>query len=198
MHSKSIAKTLGEKGFCVSPGFLSPKLLADSLADLSAIRDLGRFQRAGIGQGAARRTRPQIRNDETFWLERERANATQTRMWRKIDLLKAAFNRTLFLGLRDFEGHYAVYSEGGFYERHRDSFRQDSARMVSFVLYLNSDWKPSDGGRLRIFMQQGSGDETHVDIDPIGGTLVCFLSRELEHEVLVSHRPRFSLTGWFL
>lgn len=197
MSSKSIAKTLGEKGLCVCPGFLSPSLVADSLADLSAIRALGRFQSAGVGQGAGRITSPQIRNDETYWLEREAANATQARMWRKIDLLRAAFNRTLFLGLRNFEGHYAVYSEGGFYERHRDSFRQDSARVVSFVLYLNSDWKPSDGGGLRIFKKQTSGAETYTDIDPVGGTMVCFLSRELEHEVLLSHRARFSLTGWF-
>ncbi len=118
-------------------------------------------------------------------------------LWRRFDLLKAAFNRTLFLGLTDFEGHYAAYPEGGFYERHKDGFRRDSARVVSFVLYLNRDWKPADGGRLRVYTKGQSGGESHVDVDPIGGTMVCFLSGESEHEVLLNHRPRFSLTGWF-
>ena len=60
------------------------------------------------------------------------------------------------------------------------------------MLYLNRDWKPEDGGRLRIY-----GETSHTDIDPVGGTLVCFMSRESEHEVLESFAGRCSFTGWF-
>ena len=34
-------------------------------------------------------------------------------------------------------------------------------------------------------------------IDPRGGTLACFLSETVPHEVLTSHRERYSLTAWF-
>lgn len=197
MNSKSIAKILGETGLCVCPDFLSPRSLIKVAADLDEIRLRGEFHLAGVGQGVARITDPQVRNDETFWLTRQNSNPTQARVWRRIDLLRTAFNRTLFLGLTDFEGHYAVYPEGGYYERHKDSFRLDSARVVSFVLYLNRDWKPADGGRLRVYRKENSGNESFIDVDPVGGTMVCFLSREMEHEVLLSHRPRYSLTGWF-
>lgn len=50
----------------------------------------------------------------------------------------------------------------------------------------------ADGGRLRVY-----GGGSHVDVDPGGGTLVCFLSEEKEHEVLPSHAPRISFAGWF-
>jgi len=32
---------------------------------------------------------------------------------------------------------------------------------------------------------------------PQAGTLACFLSGEIPHEVLAAQRPRMSLTGWF-
>jgi SM-20-related protein len=47
-------------------------------------------------------------------------------------------------------------------------------------------------GELRIY----DGD-AHTDVDPIGGTMACFLSRVSEHEVMESHTERFSLAGWF-
>lgn len=197
MNAKAIAVTMGNTGICVCPNFLSPRLLTRTADDLDAIRARGEFRPAGVGQGTERQFAKRVRTDYTYWLNREVTNAPQAHLWRRIDLLKAALNRELFLGLTDFEGHYAAYSEGGFYERHRDSFHGDSARMVSVVLYLNRDWKPADGGRLRIFSKDQTGEESHIDVDPVGGTMVCFLSNESEHEVLLNNRPRFSLAGWF-
>ena len=113
-------------------------------------------------------------------------------LWIQLDSLKQALNRTLFLGLVAFEGHYALYERGGFYVKHRDSFAQDDARVVSLILYLNSDWKAADGGKLRIYRS-----DSWVDVEPVGGTLVCFFSQESEHQVLRSHASRISLAGWF-
>jgi SM-20-related protein len=59
------------------------------------------------------------------------------------------------------------------------------------IMYLNEDWQASDGGELCIH---------HTDslqhIAPENGKIVFFKSSELEHEVLLSHKPRMSITGW--
>src|SRR2546421_26403 len=72
-------------------------------------------------------------------------------------------------------------------------FRDDDARMLSCVLYLNDAWTAADGGALRIYLSP-----TDVcDVLPVGGTLVCFLSDRYEHEVLPATRERLAITGWF-
>lgn len=197
MNAKTIAANLGKTGLCICPGFLSARPLTRTADDLDNIRASGRFHRAGVGRGPTQHGARAVRNDETFWLNRFQQTSAQQHLWRKIDLLKTAFNRALFLGLNDFEGHYAAYPIKGSYQRHKDCLRGDSGRVVTFVLYLNRAWKAEDGGRLRIYATSIDGVDTYTDVDPVGGTLVCFMSGVSEHEVLRSHRPRFSLTGWF-
>lgn len=65
--------------------------------------------------------------------------------------------------------------------------------MVSLVLYLNDAWLPEQGGELRLYLDE----RRHQDVLPLGGSLVCFLSGQLPHEVLPATRERLSLTGWF-
>jgi SM-20-related protein len=190
MTAKHVAEQLGSKGLCICPGFLSPINLMKTADDLDEARSTGKFREAQVGRGDATKG---IRSDETCWLDRGTQNLAQAKLWKKIDLLKQAFNRGLFLGLTDFQGHYASYPEGGSYQRHRDCHRSDSNRVVSLIIYLNRDWVSADGGRLRVY-----ADESFQDVDPVGGTLVCFMSRESEHEVLISHKRRASFTGWFL
>jgi SM-20-related protein len=192
MNSTFIATQLGESGFCVCPDFLPPgdvEVLRNDVARLQ----LGQFfRRAGVGQGSEPRQVDAIRRDEICWLNREEANTTQEALWGKLEELQIALNRTLFLGLKSFEGHYALYPPGGFYRRHRDAFRGDSSRMVSIIIYLNAGWLPSHGGQLRVYEA-----DSFRDIEPKGGTLVCFLSRDIEHEVLPALEPRTSFSGWF-
>lgn len=192
MHFATIAEQLGKTGLCVWPNFLSPESLLKIRVDLKRIQKAQGFRRAGTGQGKGNEVRELVRRDEVHWIERAVLTKAQSILWSKIDQLKQAFNRTLYLGLSEFKGHYAVYPAGGFYKRHLDCFQQDDARVVSLVLYLNPNWKLRDGGQLRIY-----GATSHVDVQPIGGTLVCFMSRESEHEVLLSHGTRLSFTGWF-
>jgi len=65
--------------------------------------------------------------------------------------------------------------------------------VVSMVIYLNPNWQPGDGGELRLYPSDGSV----INIAPKAGTLALFLS-ELEHEVLPTLKPRYSITGWML
>jgi SM-20-related protein len=189
---EDIAHHLGDSGLCIVPHFLNSALIQAVLLDLKTIKKAGSFTRAGTGQGNAHEIRNGVRRDEVFWLDEVVANLVQQQLWAQIQALKQAFNRVLFLGLREFEGHYASYPKGGFYKKHTDSFQRDQARVVSVIIYLNEAWQAKDGGLLRIY-----ADGQTTDIPPIAGTLVCFLSHELEHEVLLSHKLRLSFSGWF-
>src|SRR5690606_23077857 len=100
------------------------------------------------------------------------------------------------LGLKSFEAHLAKYPPGSFYKRHIDQFQQVSYRIISCILYLNADWREGDGGELRIFLPDGKRGEKQIDIVPKAGTLVCFKSDEIPHEVLPTHKERYSFTGW--
>ena len=59
------------------------------------------------------------------------------------------------------------------------------------LLYLNSNWKPEDGGELMLYRDELSP----MKIEPLGGRLLVFES-EMEHEVLMSNADRYSITGW--
>mmetsp|Transcript_3709 Transcript_3709/g.7833 ORF Transcript_3709/g.7833 Transcript_3709/m.7833 type:complete len:215 (-) Transcript_3709:125-769(-) len=92
-------------------------------------------------------------------------------------------------------------------------------RRVSFLLYLNTGWSGKGyGGELRVhepldpaesaqrkalghrgFNVEISSDPVRpirADVEPEGGTLVCFYSDSVEHEVLVTHRERQCVVGW--
>jgi len=103
---------------------------------------------------------------------------------------------------------YAYYPKGGYYRRHRDAEKGSVSdiRKYSFLLFLNSDWKPDDGGRLRIHCDGYlEGDvlppdilPNYREIEPKAGTLVIFRSDAIPHEVLDTHAQRRGIVGWFL
>ena len=110
---------------------------------------------------------------------------------KRLEDIRLECNRSLFLGLDSFEGHFAVYSQGAHYGRHKDVFQTQDTRVLSLIIYLNSDWKPGMGGELVIHV------EPAFVVEPKAGTLVLFLSHEFEHEVLKTECERNSLCGWF-
>lgn len=190
--SPRIAETLARQDYCALEGFLTADELKALTEDLVFRDRAGFFQPAGIGQSAGRQLDASVRRDRILWLESPGGTPAQQALWTRLESLREALNRALLLGLWDFEGHYAVYPEGGFYRRHLDVFRGDDRRAVSLILYLNPAWSAADGGQLRLHLSGGP-----VDIEPRGGTLACFLSREVEHEVLPARAERLSFTGWF-
>ncbi len=191
----AIAECLGSVGWVIVPHFLSDEL-THSLRDeaLGLFRD-GAFRAAGVGKGESWKLVPEIRNDQVHWLN-EPFSQTQLRYFGELESLRLAINSTLFLGLCDFEGHYAVYSPGSRYKRHLDQFSFAKQRRVTCMVYLNDAWQTEDGGQLRIYLE-GETEVPFIDVLPSGGTLVCFLSNDFYHEVLPASRERLSLTGWF-
>lgn len=189
----TIADNLAQNGYHVQPDAL-PALVVEQLRNhAQRERKEGAFHQAGIGKMQHHQVDQSIRGDKILWIE----ETHEINPLQPIDEFLTAFrlylNRTLYLGLRDYEMHLAVYPAGSFYKRHADRFSQQAHRHVSFVFYLNPNWKTGDGGELVIYLPNG----TAVTVEPCGGTLAVFLS-ELEHEVLPATVARYSLTGWML
>ncbi|HPI41739.1 MAG TPA: 2OG-Fe(II) oxygenase [Pseudobdellovibrionaceae bacterium] len=202
MNYTLLTEQLQNQSYFLWPEFLSKGEVIDLKKDLLEIRNQSGFHRAKIGKKNEEYIEDEIRKDEIYWLNVENANSAQRILWNKLEQIQLALNRNLFLGLNQFEGHYAIYPPGGFYKKHLDSFRSDNARKVTIIFYLNENWAPENGGQLRIYKDKKNDKDNnnnceYFDVNPQAGTLICFLSGELEHEVLLSHNFRYSFTGWF-
>eukprot|EP00392_Amoebophrya_sp_AT5.2_P013620 g13749.t1 len=118
--------------------------------------------------------------------------------------------------LRPAKAMVARYANNGAkYVKHRDNEKDGGIqprkyytnhRVVTAIMYLSCDpdegsaareeeprpWDAAnDGGQLRAYVEQV------VDVLPEWGTVVCFRSDRVEHEVLPAHRSRLALTMWF-
>jgi SM-20-related protein len=132
-----------------------------------------------------------------LWLQPAEASTGQAAYLDRLEALRLALNRRFFLCLSDFDGHFAIYPEGGFYTAHLDRHAGSDERQVTAILYLNPDWQPGDGGELKLWTTAGEKTGAFVLIEPRMGTLVCFMAGDFWHEVLPAKRTRMSITGWF-
>jgi SM-20-related protein len=191
-----VSESIGADGWLVLPDFIGQETIAALRDECRQLAATGMFRAAAVGRNANHRIRPDIRSDEILWLDAAQGNDGRRRCLARFEQLRLALNRQLQLGLFEFECHYARYASGAFYRKHLDRFRCDARRILSSVLYLNDGWKNGDGGALRLFLGDGENAD-HVDVQPVGGTLVLFLSERFAHEVLPANRERLSLAGWF-
>lgn len=105
----------------------------------------------------------------------------------------------------------SAYEPGVSYRRHMDSYGgDDNLRMLTVLAYLNDPaWGEESAGFLRLYKElapdgrpasreevaQGrSGD--FLDVLPLAGRVVVFLSRRVWHEVRPSERNRYAMTLW--
>ena len=194
MHSlpgefSAAATAIAADGWYVLPGLLSPWQTRALASECSAMHETRQLAPAGTGAG---RTASLLRGDHTGWFVAGALSAPQQMFSDRLDLLRQALSRELMLGLVDSESHYAVYRPGTGYSRHLDRLRDNDARVVSAVFYLNDDWLPAQGGALRLYLP----DRSHRDIYPHAGSLLLFLSAQFEHEVLPATRDRMSIACW--
>lgn len=170
-----------------------PQLLSDSLLEQAMNTPSDEFRLAGIGRKDSLTLETSIRNDRISWIDGSTAAGIAWLAW--MAQLQDYLNAHLFLGLFSFESHYALYKPGCFYKRHQDAFHGEANRILSVIVYLNRDWKACDAGDLVLFTGRSSTDQ-HI-VHPEFGTLVVFLSEEIEHEVLATTKDRRSIAGWF-
>jgi SM-20-related protein len=152
-----------------------------------------RLAKAAIGTSINKKIIGEIRGDYTFWLDKKRDEEALS-LFNTLDEMKDLFNRLFFLSLSDYEFHLALYPKGTFYKKHLDQFQGRNNRMISMIIYLNSNWQNGDGGELKIY-PEGKDPRT---IAPLMNRCVLFRSDVLYHEVLTANRERKSLTGWML
>jgi SM-20-related protein len=183
---------LSEIGYFVWDDFVSKEEVNKLVTIANESSQAGDFKKAGIGKQALFQLDKSIRGDYIQWLDRKNPNAIIQQLLDKVDVLKNALNETCYLGIKDFETHFAIYPENTFYKKHVDRFQQNAHRVISFVLYLNESWQEGHGGELALYL-----DNKTEKIQPLAGRLLMFRS-ELEHEVLMSYKTRYSITGWML
>lgn len=185
----TIAAALQRQGWLVLGDFLPAAAVAALAQECRALDTQAGLTAATTGRA---RTASGLRGDRTRWFDPAAPSPAQASYWQAMQLLRRGLNQRLLLGLEELEAHYALYPPGAGYARHRDRFRDDDARVLSSVLYLNAGWNAGDGGALRLYLPEGD-----QDVVPRGGTLALFLSAEIEHEVLPARRERLSIAGWF-
>jgi SM-20-related protein len=175
----------------LADGFLTIPLAAGMKANLLALYAEKQLLSAGIGNDSVQNHDNLIRNDKIYWLDRSHDNAFEISFFTLMDSFVSHLNRTCYTGITGYEFHYTMYEKGSFYKKHLDQFRNDKSRAFSMIMYLNVDWEAKDGGELCVY---------HTDslqtIAPQNGKCVFFKSSELPHEVLMTHVPRLSITGW--
>lgn len=202
-----IADALVAKGYVIVDNGLPDKILTELILHFSSLEDAD-FKQAGVGRQDDFQLNRSVRRDRIHWLQDNVVAETAFLNW--MDVLRLGLNRRLFLGLIDYECHYASYGIGAFYKKHFDAFKAPPAiiqapvqvsplqaqpeRVVSSVVYLNQDWQRGDGGELLLY---DSTDRLLETIAPEYGKLVLFLSDKFPHEVAVAQRERHSIAGWF-
>ena len=146
-----------------------------------------------MGRGTAKTRIDSIRGDVINWLDFD--NSIDQTYLNCMEELRLGLNAALYLGLFDYECHYAIYESGYGYAKHLDVLQGKKNRILTTVLYLNEDWQAGNGGELVIF--EPTGNKVIATVNPTFGKMILFLSESFPHEVLISQAIRRSITGWF-
>ncbi len=175
----------------IAEGFLNKVLLAHLKENLQLLHTGNQLQRAGTGKNENFEQNKLFRNDIIYWLDRKHNNIHENSFFDLMDAFIVYLNATCYTGITAYEFHYTLYETGSFYKTHLDQFQNNDSRKYSIILYLNTEWETADGGELCIH------HAAHLqNIAPTNGRIVFFKSNELPHEVLVTNKPRMSITGW--
>jgi len=199
-----------DRGYCVMDNFLSPSVIDTLASEVLVLQDSALLHAANTGR-AQTTVNTKFRGDSIYWLNEAESSPAQQIYLDEMERLRRELNRHLYLGLDALESHLALYPIGAGYQKHLDRFKANVSsqlpqRQISCILYLNKAWQEEDGGYLRLYLNADAADTTDgivavapsIDIAPIAGRLVMFLSDTFYHEVLPANRARMSLTGWFL
>lgn len=195
MDADLIADRLATERWLLIPDWLTAAHQSELLAVARERAQGGQLKPAKVGQAGLAILDNDVRGDSIEWLEHSDADPCVPLLLRRLDELRQALNERLYLGLVETEAHFAHYPPGARYQRHLDRFRSDDARTLSAVIHLGQPWTGADGGELRLYLQDPNGERS-LDLPPIPGQLVLFLSGEIEHEVLPTRRDRYSVAGW--
>lgn len=182
---------LEKNGYCYIPSLLGHESLERINEFIESQKSS--FEAAKVGAKDQKQRVESIRGDFTYWLDPLSPAEPFSEIFQFLDSFKKSVNENFFTGIKQYECHLAYYPPGTFYHKHLDCFELDSSRRLSFVFYLNKDWKEEDDGEIVIYDKGGNILNTFY---PMPGSFITFLSEDFPHEVKSSSRERRSLTGW--
>lgn len=171
--------------------FLSEALASHLKSNLKTLHEQQQLFAAGIGNNQHQKLNQDFRRDKIHWLDKAHHDPHEDAFFETMDLFVRHLNQTCYTSISSYEFHYTLYEPGSFYKKHIDQFKNNPSRQYSLIIYLNEDWQERDGGALQVH-QRGKTKT----IFPGNRKAVLFKSNELEHEVLITQRPRMSITGW--
>jgi len=116
LYSK-ITDALVEDGYIVIENALVSEL-AQELSQLS--KNITNYKQAGISHAST--LDKNRRKDKIYWLDAN--NEFTCKYLEFTDGLQNYLNRHLYLGLKYYESHFALYEVGDFYEKHFDAFKK--------------------------------------------------------------------------
>lgn len=196
ISAADITTAIAEHGWAVCDDFVSVGDIEELAAQAQHRLAEGEFHPAGLGAKASHVLNRDVRRDLVLCIDPAFGGDAQRRYAASMESLRSTLNQTLYLGLLDLDVRFAVYEVGAYYKTHVDRFPGSCGRVLSCILYLNAGWSVPDGGELRLYLSEADR-APWVDIEPIGGRLVCFSTERFAHEVLPVARERLSLSGWF-
>jgi len=183
---------LAEDDFVVVDDFLSDQQFRLIMNFFRQAEENDHLKKAGIGTSGEFQIESSVRGDFIHWLDENRDSELIDFFDIKNELIDK-LKRFCYLSLSGSEFHIAKYPRGSHYNRHLDQFNERSNRQITVLIYLNENWKKGDGGELVIYKE-----DEEIIIEPIARRLLLFKSDLIEHEVLTTNVPRYSLTGWLL
>ena len=175
----------------IDAGFLNENLSKGLLQNILRLQSEDLMVAAGIGNNIMKDDEQKMRSDKIYWMDKNHDNIFEQEFLKHIEDFINRLNSTCYTGINGYEFHYAIYEEGSLYKRHKDQFKNNSARKYSLISYLNNNWLEKDGGQLVVYQ-----NNIAQKILPHAQTAVFFKSDEMEHEVTKANRSRMSITGW--
>ncbi|HCH5090735.1 2OG-Fe(II) oxygenase [Vibrio parahaemolyticus] len=179
---------LATDGYYIWDDFLSEE-------EVTQLRDCipDNWKKARIGRNDDVTRIESIRSDKIQWLKPAMGQPIANYL-SKMEEIRQEVNRHFFLGLFEYEAHFAKYEKGDFYQKHLDCLKGNENRRLTTVFYMNESWSEEDAGELVVY---DLNDKEIATIPPRGGRLLVFLSEQFPHEVLPTNAERFSIAGWF-
>ncbi|EHK9576714.1 2OG-Fe(II) oxygenase [Vibrio parahaemolyticus] len=179
---------LATDGYYIWDDFLSED-------EVTQLRDCipDNWKKARIGRNDDVTRIESIRSDKIQWLKPAMGQPIANYL-SKMEEIRQEVNCHFFLGLFEYEAHFAKYEKGDFYQKHLDCFKGNENRRLTTVFYMNESWSEEDAGELVVY---DLNDKEIATIPPRGGRLLVFLSEQFPHEVLPTNAERFSIAGWF-
>ncbi|GIX41980.1 MAG: SM-20 protein [Leptospiraceae bacterium] len=188
-----ILEELESKDYCIIDDLFPERLIHNLKDNANELYHKSYFKQAAIGKNKI--IDKTIRSDHIYWWNYSNLDFYEKQYLRYLKLFQKIFNRNFYLSTNFIEIFYSVYEPDTFYIKHVDNFKNSNTRKITFITYLNYNWKAfenSSNGELVLYLENNT-----LKVEPIFNRTVIFFSEYVPHEVLPAKLHRFAITSWF-